>query len=133
MSFADPTSITYAGASKTLPRTGSSANESIYRLSDTGGVVYELRLSHAFADISGRQSGKNAGQGQRNRAVARLTRNALVADPLATGQSLPSSMSATFTMDFPVLLTAADAQALGNALVAFLSSGNLLKLAAGET
>jgi hypothetical protein len=42
-------------------------------------------------------------------------------------------MSATLTMDYPVTLTAADAQNLVNALTGFLTSGNVLKLASGET
>lgn len=133
--FTEPLSLTYAGASKSLPRTGTSQNESVYRLVEAGGTSLELRLSHQFADVSRSQgkAAKGAGQQQRNRAVARLTRQALVSDPLVTGQSVPSSWTATLTIDFPVLVTATDAQALANALTGFLSSGNILKLASGET
>jgi len=127
VSFSDPQTITYAGASKTLPRSGQTANESVYRLAESGGVTYTLLLGHQFAGSGAK------GRGQRNRMVARLTREGLVSDPLATGQNVPSSMSATLTLDFPILLTAADAQNLANALTGLMTSANVLKLANGET
>lgn len=117
--FADPQSVTYAAAAKSLPAIGRTDSQSEYKLNDSG-VVYDLILSHQFK--------------ARSRVVARLRRDAFVTDPLVTGQNIPASMTATFTMDFPSSgLTTADAQNLGNALVAWLTSGNILKLANGET
>lgn len=116
--FADPQSVTYATVAKTLPRIGSTAEAAEYKLNDSG-VVYDLVLSHQFK--------------ARNRVVARLRRDAFASDPLAPAQNILASMTASFTLDFPVKgYSAADAQTLGNALVAWLTSGNVLKLANGE-
>ncbi|DAD51238.1 coat protein [ssRNA phage SRR7976357_10] len=117
--FSDPQSITYATVSKSLPAISRGENSSVYRL-DASGVKYELTLSHQFA--------------KRNRAVARLTRVSAVTDPLVPANYQVASMAATFTVDFPVTgLTASDAQNLGDALVGFLTSANILKLVGGET
>jgi len=117
--FADPTSVTYATVAKSLARIGSTDTQSEYKLNDSG-VVYDLILSHQFS--------------KRNRVVARLRRDAAVTDPLVPAQNILASMTASFTIDFPTTgYTVADAQNLGNALTAFLTSGNILKLANGET
>lgn len=93
--------------------------QSEYKLNDSG-IVYNLQLSHQFK--------------ARSRVVARLRRDSTVSDPLIPAQNIPGSMSATFTLDFPSAgLLPSDAQNLGNALVAWLTSGNILKLANGET
>lgn len=117
--FADPQSVTYSSVAKSLPKIGSGPDASEYKLNDSG-VVYDLVLSHQFK--------------ARNRVVARLRRDAYAADALRPEQNVLASMTASFTLDFPsVGYTVADAQALGNALVAWLTSTNLLKLANGET
>jgi len=117
--FSDPQSVTYAAVAKSLPAIGRGESSSEYKLNDSG-VVYDLTLSHQFA--------------KRNRAVARLRRDSSVTDPLVPANSIPASMTATFTIDFPTAgLSTVDAQNLGNALVGFLTSANLLKLANGET
>lgn len=117
--FSDPLSVTYATVAKSLPRIGTDDNQSEYKLNDSG-VIYDLILSHQF---------KN-----RNRVVARLTRNAYASDPLIPTNNVLASMTATFTLDFPTSgYTTTDAQNLGNALTAFLTSANILKLANGET
>jgi len=118
--FADPQSVTYATVAKSLPAIGRNETQSEYRLDDSGGVVFDFTISHQFK--------------ARNRAVARLRRDSIVTNPLNTATSVAASMTATFTLDFPPqVLTAADAQALGNALVAWLTSSNILKMANGET
>lgn len=117
--FADPQSVTYAAAAKSLPAIGRGDSQSEYKLNDSG-VVYSLTLSHQFKT--------------RNRVVARLRRDSAVTDPLIPAQNIQASMSATFTMDFPTAgLSTTDAQSLGKALVAWLSDANLLKMANGET
>jgi len=117
--FADPQSVTYATVSKSLPTIGRTDTQSVYRLDDSG-TVYTLSISHQFK--------------ARNRVVARLQRDAVVANPLNPTTNLVASATATFTMDFPSSgLTSTDAQNLGNALVGWLSSANLLKMANGET
>lgn len=116
--FADPQSVTYNSVAKSLPRTGSDLVSATYQLNDSG-VVYNLTLSHQFK--------------ARNRVVARLRRDAFASDPLVPAQNKLASMTASFTIDFPATgYTVADAQSLGNALVAFLTTGNILKLANGE-
>jgi hypothetical protein len=117
--LADPQTVTYAAAAKNLPAIGRSDSASEYKLNDAG-VVYDLILSHSFKT--------------RNRVVARLRRDSAVTDPLIPAQNIVASMTATFTMDFPTAgLSATDAQALGKALVAWLTDATLLKLANGET
>lgn len=117
--FSDPQSVTYATVAKSLPAIGRTAENSEYKLNDAG-VVYDLTLSHQFK--------------ARNRVVARLRRDSFAEDPIKPTQNILASMTASFTLDFPTTgLTVADAQALGNALVAWLTSANLLKLANGET
>jgi hypothetical protein len=118
--FADPQSVTYATVAKSLPRIGTTDSSSEYRLVDSGGVTYDLQLSHQFA--------------KRQRVVARLRRDSVVTDPLVPANSIAASMTATLTIDFPNTgLYPTDAQDLANALVAWLTSGNILKLANGET
>ncbi|DAD51667.1 TPA_asm: coat protein [ssRNA phage Zoerhiza.1_31] len=117
--FADPQAVTYATVAKSLPRIGGDDQHSAYRLNDSG-VVYNFDLSHQNK--------------ARNRVVARLQRTSNVADPLIPSQNIPASMTATFTIDFPNIgLSTTDAQNLGNTLVAWLTSANILKLANGET
>jgi len=117
--FADPESVTYATVSKSLPRIGTSADQSTYFLND-GSASYQLVLSHSFK--------------KRNRYVARLSRTSNVTDPLIPANSIVVSMAATFTLDLPLAgLTNTDAQNLGNALVGFLTSSNILALAGGQT
>lgn len=117
--LADPQSVTYATVAKSLPAIGRTDLQSEYRLSDSG-VVYSLTVAHQFK--------------ARSRVVARLRRDAFVSDPLVTGQSVPASMTASFTVDFPSSgLTPVDAQNLGKALVAWLTDATLLKMINGET
>lgn len=119
--LADPQSVTYATVAKSLPAVGRNDTSSEYRLDDaSNSVVYDLTVSHQFK--------------ARNRVVARLRRDSIVTNPLNTATSVAASMTATFTLDFPPgILTSVDAQNLGNALVAWLTSGNILKMANGET
>lgn len=118
--FSDPQSVTYATVAKSLPAIGRGTDSSEYKFVDTDGTVYDLTLSHQFA--------------KRSRVVARLRRDCLVDNPLITDQSIPASMTATLTIDFPNSgLLPVDAQALAKALVAWSSDANLLKLANGET
>ena len=117
--FADPQSITYAAAAKSLPAIGRSDESSEYKLNDSG-VVFDLILSHQFKT--------------RNRCVIRLRRDAYASDPLVPAQNILASATATFTLDFPTTgLVAADVQSLGKCLVAWLTDANILKMVNGET
>lgn len=121
MSFTDPVAVTDAGTAKTLPRTGTSANASTYRLVATNGDILQLVLSHETT------------KGQRERVVARITRTALVSNPLVSGQSRAAQQTITLTSDRDPLQTPADAQVLYATLLTFLTSAAFLRLAAGET
>lgn len=117
--FSDPQSITYATVAKSLPAIGRGENDSEYQLNDAG-TIYNLSLSHQFK--------------ARNRVVARLQRTVYAPDPLVPAQNILASATATVTVDFPNTgLTAADAQNLANALIAWATSANILKLLNGET
>lgn len=117
--LADPQSVTYNAVAKSLARIGTDDNQSEYKLNDSG-VVYDLVVSHQFK--------------VRNRAVVRLRRDAYMADALVPAQNVLASMTASFTLDFPTSgYTVADAQLLGNALVTWLTSAQILKIANGET
>jgi len=117
--FADPQSVTYATVAKSLAAVGRSADQSEYKLNDTG-VVFDLILSHQFKT--------------RSRVVARLRRDNYASDPLVPAQNILASMTATLTIDFPqVGLTPADAVSLAKALRDWASDANLLKLVSGET
>jgi hypothetical protein len=117
--FSDPQSVTYATVAKSLPAIGRGEAQSEYKLVDSG-VVYDLILGHQFK--------------ARTRVFARLRRDSSVSDPLVPANSIPASMTASLTLDFPNAgLTPTDAQALAKALVAWASDANLLKLASGET
>lgn len=117
--FADPQSVTYATVAKSLPAISRGSEQSEYKLNDSG-VVYDLILGHQFKT--------------RNRAFARLRRDAFASDPIVPTQNVLASMTATLTVDFPTSgYTAADAQNLAAALVAWATTANILKLINGET
>jgi hypothetical protein len=117
--LSDPQSVTYAAVAKSLPKIGGDSESSTYRLNDAG-TIYTLVVSHAFK--------------RRNRAVARLTRDSYVADPLISANSIAAGMTATVTLDFPTAgLLPADVQSLANALTAWFTSAQALKLINGET
>lgn len=118
--FADPQSITYATVAKSLPAISRSADQSEYKLFDSGGVVYDLRLGHTFKS--------------RSRAFARIQRDSFSSDPLVPANNLLASMSATISFDYPNFgLTVSDIQNLGAALTGWATAANILKLVSGET
>jgi hypothetical protein len=118
--FSDPQSVTYATVAKSLPAIGRGEAQSEYKLVDTGGIIYDLTLAHQFK--------------ARTRVSARLRRDSSVTDPLVPANSIPASMTATLTIDFPNAgLTPTDAQVLVKALVTWAFDANFLKLASGET
>lgn len=117
--FSDPQAVTYNSVAKSLAAIGRGDSQSVYKLVSTD-AEYELTLSHQFK--------------ARNRVVARLKRTAVVADPLVPASNIVASATATLTIDFPSTgMSLTDVQNLGNCLVGWLSSGNILKLVGGET
>lgn len=115
----DPQSITYNSVAKSLVASSRGVDQSEYRLNDAG-TLYELRVGHTFK--------------ARNRVFARLARTSAVTDPLVPANNILASMTATLTIDFPLFgLAASDANLLGNALVGWASSAQILKMLNGET
>lgn len=127
MALSDPVSLTYNSAAKSLPRTGQTGEESTYRLVDSGNVAYNLKVGHSFQDL---KSGRTK---PRQRCTVRLTREALVSDPLVTGQSRAETCTVTVTADWADIHSPSEPQLLYNALLTFLTSATFLKVAGGET
>lgn len=115
-----PTITVAGGASKPLPRTGSGELKSIYRLEEAGNVSTTLEVSHS-PDL------------KKPRAVVRLVRSSLVANPLLTGQSRPAEIAVTLTANWDPLAGIGEVQAVYNQLLSLLSSATLLKVVGGET
>lgn len=117
--FADPLSITYATVAKSLPAIARSDTQSEYKLLDAG-VVFDVILAHQFKT--------------RNRVIARLRRDVYAPDPVVPAQNVLASATATLTLDFPnVGMLPVDIQNLGNALIAWATPANLLRLIGGES
>lgn len=116
MALADPQSITVSGTAKTLARTGASLNEGIFSTAD-GEIVMTVRHDSS----------------RRTRHIVKVQKTLIVADPLFPTQNQSVSYSAAVTLDHPKNgVVAADIIALGNALVAWATSGNLTKVVGGE-
>lgn len=117
MALTDPQSITYSGNAKTLARTGLALSEGSFQTSD-GEFIMTVRH-----DTS-----------KRTRHVVQVRRTLIVADPLFPSQNQNVSYSASVTLDHPKNgVVAADVIALGNALVAWATSGNLTKIVGAES
>lgn len=65
--FADPQSITVAGAAKSMPRVESTGKTSTYQIGD---LTFTMKISHAAA------------AGNRVRSMVRVDQRAIVPDPL---------------------------------------------------
>lgn len=119
--FQDPIPITYAGATKSLPRTGGDEDSSTYQHVQSDGTEFLMELSHSKTKAN------------RERCNIRLTRNALVANPLVAGQNRPASLTVNVSVDRDALHTPQEAVDLYTAVGSFFGSGSFLKLASGET
>lgn len=119
MALTDPAALTYSGAAKSLALIGRDENSATYKLVDSGNVSYTLLISHEFRN--------------RNKCTIRIVRDALVSDPLVTGQSQPSQVAITVTANWGPLNTPADVQSLYAALLTFATSAIFLRVAGGET
>lgn len=117
MALTDPQSVTISGSATSLPRTGLALSEGTFQ-DATGAVTFTVRHDSS----------------RRTRHIMKLQKSLIVADPLFPSQNQNVSYSVGITMDHPkngVVL--ADVVALANALVAWATSGNLTKVAGGES
>lgn len=117
MALADPQSVTVSGTAVPLPRTGLALSEGSF--TDVTGQT-SLTVSHSTS--------------RRTRHVVKLSKSAITADPLVPSQNQNVSFSAHLVIDMPKNgVSAAEAVALASALVAWCTSGNLTKVAGGES
>jgi hypothetical protein len=106
MAFADPQSVTIAGAPVSLPRVGSGVNTGSFKTND--GTV-TLTVSSSY--------------GKRTRRTLRLEHNKIAADPFTTGASTKVSMTTYLVTDTPVNgYTVAQQKEIVDAIVAYLAS-----------
>lgn len=133
MALPDPLTIIFDTVSKSLPRSGSSPNESVYRLED-GSVIHTVRVSHQFGNPTGGRKGQQQGKANAvRRAVIRYEQEFLVSDPLVSGQSRRSLVTATLTLTWDELVAAADAAKRGKVVSDWSTLANLQKICGGET
>lgn len=115
--FTDPQTVTYNGATKTMPKIKMGSSDSTYRTADE---TFQFRISH--------QATKS-----RTRRMVRLDQTIIAADPLS---AINTSQSAGvyLVVDEPKFgFDDATLDYMVDALVAWLSAGNIAKLLGSET
>jgi predicted Zn-dependent peptidase len=114
--FADPQSVTINSVAVSLPRISSGDQEATYRSADE---IVQMRISHQ--DTKGRK-----------RRMVRLDKTVIAADPL-TAENASQKAGIYLVVDEPKFGFAdADLDYLVDALIAWLTSGNIAKLLGGE-
>jgi len=117
MAFADPQSVTINAVPVSLPRVSIGTSESTYRNADE---TVQVRISH--------QSSKG-----RKRSMVRLDQTVIAADPL-TAENAEQKAGIYLVVDEPTWgFTDAQLDYLVDALIAWLTSGNIAKLLGGES
>jgi hypothetical protein len=115
--FSDPLSVTVATVTKSLPKVGSSLNQSVFRTADR---AYQFAITQT--------------SGRRNQARVRLDNSKVITDPLASDRNVPVSMSVYTVVDTP--LTGYTAAEVKDQLIAHAdwlkAAGNADKLVGGE-
>lgn len=117
MALSDPQSVTYNGAAVSLPRTGISLDAGTF--TDVTGN-YRLDISHR--------------RGKRNSYLVKLTKAAIVSDPLVPAVNVPVEHSAHIVMSFPRQgVTATDVLYAAKALVGWCTDANLTAVIGGQS
>lgn len=117
MSFSDPQSVTINAVPVSLPRVSIGTSEATYRAADE---TVQLRISHQAAK-------------SRKRRMVRLDQTVIAADPL-TSENASQKAGIYLVVDEPSFgFTDAQLDYLVDALVAWLTSGNIAKLLGGES
>lgn len=115
--FADPQSVTINAVPISLPRVSIGTNESTYRSADE---TVQMRISH------------QASKGRKRRMV-RVDQTVIAADPL-TAENASQRAGIYLVVDEPAFgFTDAELDYIVDALVAWLTSGNIAKLLGGES
>lgn len=117
MAFSDPQSVTINAVPTSLPRVSVGVAESTYRSADE---TVQMRISH--------QSSKG-----RKRRMVRLDQTVIAADPL-TAENAEQKAGIYLVVDEPTWgFSDTELDYLVDALVAWLTSGNIAKLLGGES
>lgn len=115
--FTDPQSVTVNSVAQSMPRIKVGATDSTYRTADGN---FQLRISH--------QSTK-----ARARRMVRLDQSKIATDPLTTN-NVSVSAGVYIVVDEPLVgFTDAELDYLVDALVGWLSAGNIAKLLGSES
>ncbi len=116
MALSDPQSVTISAVPFTLDSVGTTLNEGRYLDAD-GEILLSVKQSSS----------------KRNRHIVELRKADVVSDPLVPSQNTNVSYTARITIDRPKNgVTAADAVALADALVAWATSANMAKVVGGQ-
>lgn len=116
MALSDPQSVTISGSAKSLAGIGSSLTEGRYQ--DSAGEITLVTKQDS---------------GRRLRHIVELRKTSIVADPLFPSQNLNVGSTVRITVDRPRNgVTAADAGALADALIAWATSANIAKIIGGQ-
>jgi len=115
--FTDPQSITVNSVAKSMPRVSNGPSDATYRTADE---IFQMRISH--------QSSKG-----RKRRMVRVDQTLIAADPL-TAENASQRAGIYVVIDEPAFgFDDATLDYLVDALVAWLTSGNIAKLLGGES
>lgn len=117
--FADPQSVTIAGAAKSLPRVSSGDYTGTFRASDG---AYNLSVKHTA--------------GRRDRSVVRLDTRKIGTNPLDPSKNLPYTASVYLVLDAPTQasgFTSTELEDLTKGLVAYLTAANVTKFVGKES
>jgi len=116
--FSDPQSVTVNSVAQSLPAISRETDKSLYQKDD---ATYKLTIGHQYRP-------------ERSRFTVRLDANKVAADPLTSANNKIYSQSVFLVIDKPVVgYTNTEAQLMASGLIAWLTSGNLLKVLGGET
>lgn len=115
--FTDPQSVTYNSVAKTMPRIKTGPSDSTYRTADE---TFQFRISHQST-------------AKRTRRMVRLDQTLIAADPL-TAVNSSQTAGVYLVIDEPKFgFDDATLDYMVDALVAWLTSGNIAKLLGSET
>lgn len=117
--FADPQSVTIAGAAKSLPRVSAGEFNGQFRASDG---AYILSVKHS--------------QGRKDRSVVRLDSKKVGVNPLDPSKNLPYSASIYCVLEAPPGgqgFTSVELEDLTKGLVAYLTAANVTKFVGKES
>lgn len=115
--FTDPQSVTINAVAVDLPRISVGVSDSVYRAADE---TVQMRISH--------QTSKG-----RNRRMVRLDQTVIAADPL-TAENASQKAGVYFVIDEPKFgFSDTELDYLVDALIAWMTSGNIAKLLGSES